>query len=437
MMTPDRPLPQATEIEEIVIGTILAYPDSLNNVMTTLTAEMFYKSDLRIIYKTCLDLIQQGRTPELNIVTSELHKRKIECDPVYLTGLCQRVVTDKMIESHAAVIREQYMKRLYIQHGQELVNMAYTEDLESISEKAETDILNISGLLDTSEPVKLGVIVDESVKTIDKIIKKEISLVGVPSGFTQFDRQTGGFKKGELIIIAARPGIGKTALALQIAKNASELNYPVGIFSSEMSKTDISYRYLSGVSGYSNSELKSGRCDIDKVVDTSEALLNLPIYIDDTSAITLLEIRAKSRKMILRYGIKMIIVDYLQLMKSTGQTKLEEVSKLSAGLKSIAKDMNLPVIVLSQLNRRAEDRQDRRPHLPDLRDSGTIEQDADIVMMLWRPDYYGIKTAEICGSDRETKNLIVIDIAKNRNGPTGEMVLFHNEYLTVIHENTI
>jgi replicative DNA helicase len=434
-MKQDKPQPQAVEVEEAVISTILLYPDSINNVMGILTPDMFYKSLHESIYQCCIDMIQRsGAKVDLFTVQDELRKKKIPFNETELTEISGRIITDKRIEDHALIIKEKYLLRRYIQASNELLDIAQSEDLTKVVEKAETDLLNIAGLIHTSGPVKLADVVEDSIKTIDKIIRKEISLTGVPSGFTQFDRQTGGFENGELIIIAARPSIGKTALGLQVAFNTSGLGYPVLIFSCEMSKTDISYRYLSGVSDYSNAELKSGRVNLDKVLKTSEVLLEHNIYIDDTSAISLIELRAKTRKMILKHSVKMIIVDYLQLMKGMGENRLQEVSYLSRGLKALAKDLSIPVVVMSQLNRNAEGRADKRPHLSELRESGTIEQDADIVMLLWRPAHYGIETVEVCGSNRDTKNLIVVDIAKNRNGPTGELMLFHNEFITVINE---
>jgi replicative DNA helicase len=318
-MTPDKLPPQSIEAEEAVIGTLLAYPDSINNVIAKLTPEMFYKSDLQVIYKCCIEIMQKFGAVDLISVTNELRKKGITDNVIYLTELSGRVYTDQMIENHAFLIKEKYLLRKYIQTGNELVNMAYTEDLNNVSEKVEMDLFNISGEFHTKEPKKLSGLVDGVINVIDKLIKKEISLIGVPSGFTKFDRLTGGFKKKELTIIAGRPSMGKTALALQIAKNATELHNPVGIFSCEMSEDELARRFLSGVSGRSNVELISGKCNIKHLRVASEPLCQLAIFIDDTSAISLLELRAKARKLILKFGIKMIVVDYLQLMTGIGQ----------------------------------------------------------------------------------------------------------------------
>jgi replicative DNA helicase len=433
-MIQDKTLPQAIDAEETVIGTLLAYPESINNIIAILTPEMFYKSELQLIYKCCLGIIKKFGTIDLITLTDELRKKGIIENYIYLVELSGRVITDRMIENHALLIKEKYLLRRYIKAGDELSKFAYTGDLADVAEKAEMAILNISNKLHTKEPKKLGGLINDVISVTDKLVKKEISLIGVPSGFTKFDRLTGGFKKKQLIIIAGRPSIGKTALALQIAKNAAELYNPVGIFSCEMSEDELARRFVSGVSGRSNVELISGRCEVNNLLTTSEPLLKLEIYIDDTSAISLLELRAKARKLILKFGIKMIIVDYLQLLTGVGQNREQEISYLSRGLKSIAKDLDIPVIALSQLNRLAESRVDRKPQLADLRESGAIEQDADIVMLLHRPGHYGIKTANLNNTERSTDGLIVINLAKNRNGATGELGLIHNESMTQIIE---
>jgi replicative DNA helicase len=270
-----------------------------------------------------------------------------------------------------------------------------------------------------------------------KIQSKEIKLSGVPSGFTEIDRVTGGWKKGELIIIAARPSIGKSALAAQLALNAATFGENVAVFSLEMSSEEVARRYLSGATGMTNTQLLTGNClSVEKLFEKTSKFVNLGIYIDDTGAMTLLEVKAKARRLILKYGIRLLIIDYLQLMRGTNtRNREQEVSELSRGLKSVAKELGIPVIVLSQLNRECEARANKKPILSDLRDSGAIEQDADIVLMLSRPAYYGNETININGKVIDTKGVMVVDIAKNRNGGTGDIFLKHNEALTVIADN--
>jgi replicative DNA helicase len=433
-MMQDKIPPHSSDAEESVIGTILSYPESINDVMALLTSKMFYNSELGTVFNCCIEIVKKHKVPDLITVTDFLNKAGSHHDGVFLTQLTGKIMTSRLIENHALIIKEKYLLREYIRIGQEFSYMAYSEDLAAVSEKAEMDIFSITGLLHDKEAKPLSKLVDGVIDVTDKLIKKKGSLIGVPSGFTKLDRITGGFKQKELIIVAGRPSQGKTALSLQIAKNASELNFPVAIFSCEMSDDEIARRFLSGVSGKTNVELISGRCDVENLLKVSQPLIQLSIYIDDTSALSLLELRAKTRKLILKYGIKLIIVDYLQLMTSNGQNREQEISNLSRGLKSIAKDLDIPVITLSQLNRSAESRADRKPQLADLRESGAIEQDADIVILIQRPGYYGIHNADLNGRDVDTKGLLVLNIAKNRNGITGELDLHHNESMTIINE---
>jgi replicative DNA helicase len=427
MKQDNTPSPQLIEAEESVIGTILTCPDSLNDIVSKLTPDMFYKTDLKEAYKACLNISGRHMIPDLVSVTDELRKKGLDL-ALYLTDLSGRIVTSQMIEQQALYIKEKYLLRRYAQLGNELNNMAYTEDLEDVVCKAETEILNISNFLHSKEPKHLKALIDGVIDITSRLISREISLIGIPSGFTDLDRVTGGFKKGELTIIAGRPSMGKTALALQIGKNASELGNPVLIFSCEMSEDELARRFLAGVSGYTNTELNSGRCNVDNLCKSSESLITYPIYIDDTSSISLIELKSKARKMILKHGIKLIIIDYLQLMSGAGkgQNREQEISNLSRGLKAIAKDLSTPVIALSQLNRQAEARAEKKPLLSDLRDSGAIEQDADICMLIYRPAYYG--------AGANTENLMVINLAKNRNGATGEISLTHNLSMTEIHD---
>lgn len=421
--------PQAMNAEEQVIGTILSYPDSINNVISILIPEMFYDINLRNTYRICCELIMKGKTVDLISVT----KNNNDLIP-YLTGLTERIFTDQLIENHALIVKEKYLLRQYILTAQKIQEMAYTNDLAEVAEKAESDLLRLSGMLHNKEPQKVGILVDDVINNIEKLIQGKISLIGVPSGFNTIDRICGGFKRGELTIIAGRPSHGKTALALQIGKNAAERGYPVLIFSCEMSDEENATRYLSAVSGYSNTELITGRCEVDHLVKTTETLLNLQVYIDDTSAISLLVVRAKTRRMILKKGIKMIIIDYLQLMSGIGHNREQEISSISRGLKAIAKDLDITVIALSQLNRLPEGRTNKEPQLSDLRESGAIEQDADRVMLIYRPALYKIESINVNNQELDTKGMMVINMAKNRNGVTGEVILFHNESTTIIHD---
>jgi len=426
-MTLSESLPAAPEVEEAIIGTLLSYPDSISDIVSILTPEMFTRSELARTYQICLEIVRGGGIVDLIVVSQSLRKAGYSPDTIMLiTELTGQIMSSANIERHAQIVKEKYLLRKYIKIGTDMVTAAYEHDIDAVCEKVENDLLAMSGQLQAREPLQLGPLIDDVILSIQKVKNKEISLIGVPSGFTTLDRITGGFQKGDLVIIAGRPGMGKTALAVQGAKNAAEMGYPVLIFSCEMSTTELVRRYLSNVSGYTNVQLMAGECDIDRLVTTSSDLMELGIFIDDTSAISLLSIRAKTRRMILKHKIQMIVVDYMQLMTGIGQNREQEISYISRGLKSIAKDLGIPVIALSQLNRGPEGRADKKPQLSDLRESGAIEQDADKVLMAFRPAYYD-KTA--------TDNILTLDLVKNRNGACGEIDLKHNISLTAIYED--
>jgi replicative DNA helicase len=430
----DKNHPCSIEAEEAVIGTLLSYPEAVSSVVNIINPDMFTRPDLSAVCKAAFELLQQGQPVDLITVTMELKKRGRDM-ALLLTDLSGRIVSSANLEYHALIIREKYLLRQYIQAGEELIKTAHEEDLEQVTEAVESKILEISGLMTNKQPQRLAVPVDEAIRVINNITTGTVTLIGVPSGFTIMDRITGGFKRGELTIIAARPSMGKTALAIQCARNAAEMGHPVGLFSLEMSEGEIARRFLSGASGYTNTELIQGKVDVTHLVNSSAPLLGMDIFIDDTSATSILELRAKARRLVLKHKIEMVIVDYLQLMTGSGQNREQEISNISRGLKSIAKDLNIPVITLSQLNREAESRADKRPQLSDLRESGAIEQDADVVWMIYRPAYYGIKMTKVCGEEVTTDGLMLINMAKNRNGVTGERALYHNLSLTRIYED--
>lgn len=432
-MTPDKTPIFSAAAEEAVIGMLLAAPDELQAVSDLLTPEMFYFSGLRQIYETCLELTRRHGTYDLPAVTRELTEQGKNPDVVYITGLLEPVTSTAALSAHIASLREKYFLRRYQEVGLKIASLT-DKGLDEVAEEAEKEILSISMQLYPKGALKIGVLVDEAIDTIEKIQSREVSLLGVPSGFTALDRITGGFKPGEMTVIAGRPSMGKTAVALQIARSAAGLGYPCALFSLEMGAQEIARRLLSGVSEYTNMELMSGKCDIQALLKTSEPLLSLPLWIDDTSAINLTELRAKVRRMKARSGIQLVIVDYLQLMSSQGNNREQEISVLSRGLKSIAKDLQIAVVVLSQLNRLAESRADKRPQLADLRESGAIEQDADIVILLYRPSYYGIDELTIGGKNVDSRGLMVLNVAKNRNGITGEVIVRHNISLTNLED---
>lgn len=427
--------PQAIDAEEMLLGTCLVYPDAISEAR--LLPEMFYKDAHRKIFASILEVSNKGNC-EIISITENLRKKN-ELDSIggilALTKLTSNIYTDQMIVNYALIIKEKYLLREYIRIGSTVSGMAFTEDLSDVAEFAENGLFQLSDFTQTKEPKSIDRCVDELIIEVEKIYNKEKSLVGIPSGFTSIDRITGGWQPGNLIIIAGRPSMGKTALALTLASNPAGMRYPVCLFSLEMSEGEIATRFMSGVTGYTNVEIRNANIDLKKFVGQSNEVANLPIYIDDTPALSLFDLRSKVKKMIIRHGVKMVIIDYLQLMKAEAGNREQEVSIISRGLKAISKEFNIPVIALSQLNRGVEERADKRPRLSDLRESGAIEQDADIVCFVYRPAVYNISTVEIDKESISTENVLIIDCAKDRNGALFSKALYHNSSLTVIQEN--
>lgn len=427
--------PQSIEAEISVLGTCLVYPDTIGSVR--LTPEMFYKDAHKKIFSAMLEASAHGCCDMLT-VTEQLRKNN-ELEKVggftCIAQLTEKIFSDQQIEHHALLIKEKYLLREYIRVGSEIINKAYEDDLSEVIEHAENSLFKISDFTQSKEPRKLSQCIDELLIEVEQIFNKEKSLIGVPSGYTQIDRRTGGWQPGNLIIIAARPSMGKTALALALSQNTARLNYPVGLFSLEMSDREISARYLSSVTGYSNVQIRNAEVDLNHVALKSNDVALLPIVIDDTPSISILELRSKVKKMILKHGVQLVIVDYLQLMRAEASNREQEVATISRGLKGIAKEFSIPVIALSQLNREVENRADKRPRLADLRESGAIEQDADIVCFIYNPAVYGISEIRLDGEDVLTKGMILLDGAKHRNGALFSIPLYHNESMTVIRED--
>ena len=428
-------LPQAEEAEELVLGTCLVYPDSIHEI--ELKPDMFFRDAHQKIFAAIQERANKGIV-DLITVTDYLRQRD-QLDsvggPSYLTYLTSRVFSDQMINTYALLVKQAYLQREYVRFGFELANIAYTEDLLDITEFAESSLFKLSDITQVKEPRQIGQVIDSLLKDVESIYNKEKILGGVPSGFNSIDRITGGWNPGNMIIIAGRPSMGKTALALTLASNPAFRGYPVCFFSLEMSDLELATRYLSGVSGYTNVEIRNARIDFERLCIKSDEIATLPIYVDDTQALSLFELRSKVKKMILRHSVKLVVIDYLQLMSAEAGNREQEVSIISRGLKAIAKEFNIPVIALSQLNRGVEDRADKRPRLADLRESGSIEQDADIVCFISRPAYYKISSIQLDGKDISTNGLMLIDCAKDRNGALFTIGLYHNDSLTLINEN--
>jgi replicative DNA helicase len=431
--------PQAIDMEEAVLGAIMLEKDALLIVIEILKPEYFYREAHQKIFSSIVELTKRNSPADLFSVSEELRAHN-ELDsiggPMYVTTLTSKVVSAANVEYHASIVAQKFFQREMIRIGTDILTKAFddTYDIADLLESAELTLLEISGRVARKKPMRLGIIVDQVLDEISKIKAGELKIIGVPSGLVALDRCTGGLRKQELTIVAARPSMGKTSYCLQIGMNAARMGYPVAFFSLEMGNSDLARRCISGSSGKSNIDLLNGNCDLDHLCKATEELVSMPLYIDETSSISIVELRAKIRRLILEHGIKLVIIDYLQLMSGTGDSREQEVASISRGLKAIAKDFDIPVMAAAQLNRKVEATGDKKPNLSDLRESGAIEQDADIVQLIYRPEKYGLSTAEICGETINTKGVFAVIIGKNRNGPVGEIKFRCTPSLSRIYE---
>jgi len=437
MITPDRILPHNLQLEKSVLGICLVYPDTINSIR--LKPDMFYDDKHKKIFTAMIEVSSKGACDMITVAEQLRKTGQLEYAGgfMYLTKLTEQIFSDKQAEQYALLIKEKFLLREYIRISYEIIDKSYQEDISNVIEHAEGSLFRLSDFTQSKEPRQIVNCIDELLADVEKIITKEKSLIGVPSGYTSIDRKTGGWQPGNLIIIAGRPSMGKTALALSLCQNCARLNKPVGLFSLEMSDSEIAARFLSSVSGYSNVQIRNAEVNLDDLALKSNDIAGLPIVIDDTPGLSLMEMRSKVKKMILKFGVSLVIVDYLQLMTAEAGNREQEVATISRGLKAIAKEFDIPVIALSQLNREVENRADKRPRLADLRESGAIEQDADIVCFIFRPAVYGLASIKIDKEELSSSGLILVDCAKDRNGALFSIPLYHNESLTVIREENL
>lgn len=431
--------PQAIPLEEAVLGALMLDRDVVMSIIDTLSPESFYLDAHQNIYKAILSLFNQSSPVDLLTVTEELRKAGAleKCGgPYYLVELSNRVASAANIEYHARIIQQKWMQRKLIEAGSLILHEAYqdTTDIFEMIGDAEKAIFDITSGASKKDAKGAGQIAGDVLRNAEKAMKKkqEGGITGIPSGLIELDNLTGGFQNSDLIILAARPGMGKTGLVLTIASAAAKAGKPVGFFSLEMSETQLIGRLVGSESGVSSNRMMNGSLhdsDLLLIQAATEKMNGLKLFIDDSSALSIVEVRAKARRMMMKHKIQLLIVDYLQLMvsKDKNGNREQEVSKISQGLKSLAKDLNIPIIALSQLSRAVEIRGGaKRPQLSDLRDSGSIEQDADIVSFIYRPEYYSITEDE---NGRSLKGIAEIIIEKHRNGPTGTIeVRFEEQF---------
>ena len=451
--------PQAIELEEVVLGSMMLNKDAITKVIDILNVETFYTRKNQLIFEAIRDLFARSEPVDIITVIDELIK-KGTLDEVggafYVTQLTSRVGSTANIEYHGRILSEKFILRELIRTSDEVMGAAYDEttDVFELLNKAEENLFKIAedGLRKNGD--SMSIVMQSVLKKIEVASKAEDGLTGVPSGFTDIDRLTSGWQSPDLIIIAARPGMGKTAFTLIMARNAAvEFKKPVAVFSLEMSALQLGTRLLSAETGISGDKLKSGNLTKDEwalAAEKSAVLAEAPIFIDDTPAINIFELRAKCRRLKMQNDIQMIVVDYLQLMSGSSDKKAgnreQEISSISRSLKGIAKELNIPVIALSQLSRAVETRGgDKRPMLSDLRESGAIEQDSDLVCFLYRPEYYGL---DMDGDGNSTKGVAEFIVAKHRNGALGTVPLkfvaenakfenAHNAYDSFVGDNPL
>ena len=397
--------PQALDLEEAVLGALMLEKDALSAVIDILKPDVFYKDSHQKIFEAIQALFQRSSPVDILTVTAQLRQQgdlEMIGGAYYITELTNRVASAANIEYHARIISQKFIQRELIRISTEIISNAYedTTDIFDLLDHAEKNLFDIAQNNLRRDSRKMDDIIRESLDNLEKIKDKVDGLTGVPSGFTALDRITSGWQPSDLVIIAARPAMGKTAFVLSCARNAAvQFNKPVVFFSLEMSSVQLVNRLISGETEIEQEKIKRGHLaewEWQKLHSKIGTLTEAPLFIDDTPALNIFEFRAKCRRLKAQYDIQMIIIDYLQLMhgKSDGKggNREQEIGSISRALKSVAKELNVPVIALSQLSRAVETRPGaaKKPMLSDLRESGSIEQDADMVLFLYRPEYYGL-----------------------------------------------
>jgi replicative DNA helicase len=424
--------PYNVEAESAVLGSLLIDPDAILQVAPFLQAEDFYRETHALIYQAILDLHERREPADFVTLSDELERRGELAQvggAAYLTALINAVPTSIHAEYYGRIVeRTAILRRLLAAAGQ-IAGLAYeeAEDVDETIDRAETIIFGVAERRITRDLLPIRQIMGEYYERIDYLYRHRGELIGIPTGLAELDKILGGLQRSDLIVIAGRPGTGKTSLALSIALQATRRwDKRVAIFSLEMSNEQLVQRLVSAETGIDSQRLRRGEIHDDewpRFVQATGLLSDMPIYIDDTPALSVLEIRAKTRRLYAEYGLDMVIVDYMQLMRGDGraENRVQEMSNISRGLKALARELKVPLVALSQLSRAVESRHDKRPILSDLRESGSIEQDADVVVFIYRDELYN--------PDTETPNLADIIVAKHRSGPTGAISAYFRKEL--------
>jgi replicative DNA helicase len=425
MDTPLRSLPYNLEAEQSIIGSMLIDKTAISRVVEILKTEDFYRDSHKVIFNAIFELYQKD-TP-IDMITLLEHLRsseKLEASGgiTYISEISNSVPSTANLSSYIKIVDDKSVLRKLIRASTEIMENCYNkqDDVEAVMDLAEQKVFNIAERKSTSDFEPMNTVLERGFLEIERIFNNKGETTGVSSGFPELDGLTAGFQKGDMILIAARPSMGKTTFALNLAEYAAlREGKSVAVFSLEMSKEQLSYKLLCSEANVDMSKLRSGNLedkDWENIAKASGPLAAAKIFIDDTAGTSVMDMRSKCRKLKMEHGIDMILIDYLQLMSgSNTESRQQEVSEISRSIKALAKEMECPVIALSQLSRAPEQRADHRPMLSDLRESGSIEQDADIVMFLYRDEYYDTET--------EDKNIAELIIAKQRNGPIGTVKL--------------
>ncbi|MBM3248645.1 MAG: replicative DNA helicase [Candidatus Omnitrophica bacterium] len=425
--------PQNIEAEIAVLGSMLLEEDAIPLVLELVDGSCFYKDSNRKIFEAIMSLYDAHKVVDLITLTDELKKKDMLDDiggATYLTSLVDNVPTAANVQYYAKIVKERSILRSLITNATQIVKEGFEskDNVDQLLDRAERLIFEISDHRAESGYAPIKDIIKDSIETIDKLYQRKAHVTGLPTGFVDLDIKTAGLQASDLIVVAGRPSMGKSALAVSIAEHVGVIEkIPVAFFSLEMSKEQLVQRMLCSHARVDAHKVRSGYLspsDWPRLTAAAGKLSEAPIYIDDTPAISALELRAKARRLKSHHDIKMCVVDYLQLMRGSNsiENRQQEISEISRSIKALARELDVPIIAISQLSRAVETRQDHRPQLSDLRESGAIEQDADLVILLLREEYYT--------PTEENKGIAEVIIAKQRNGPVGSVRLtFIKEYM--------
>lgn len=435
--TPIKSIPANLEAERAVLGSLMIDPDAIIKVANFLRAEDFFRERHAWLYEAMLALNERREPLDFVTIVDELERRnQLEeiGGPAYLTDLISNTPTAMYVDHYARIVERTALLRRLISAAGKIAELAYDEsqDVDEVMDRAEQIVFGVSESRIHRDLMPIRAIMTNVVDRIDFLARNQDTLMGVPTGFTMLDRLLGGLQKSDLIILAGRPGMGKTSFGLSMAQNAAKrYGARVAVFSLEMSNEQLVQRLLSMEAGIDSHRLRLGALEEEEwpiLLEAANMLAGTNIFIDDTPAASVTDVRTKARRLYAEHGLDMIVIDYMQLMSGQGggngrnENRQQEISYISRSLKSLARELNVPVIALSQLSRAVEARSDKRPMLSDLRESGSIEQDADVVLFIYREDYYI--------EDTDRQNVADVLVAKHRHGSTGTVSLFFRKELT-------